>query len=87
MSRSYKRNLVFKGGKHGSRSRKAAKTLANRAVRNTEDISNGKAYRKMFNPWDISDYRMRYNPNTRTYSWGGTLRVIHPDPIWKWRSK
>jgi hypothetical protein len=34
-----------------------AKRQANRRVRRTSSIASGKAYRKVFNPWNISDYK------------------------------
>ncbi|MDR0273018.1 MAG: hypothetical protein LBI27_06855 [Clostridiales bacterium] len=56
MSRSYKKNPVIKDYNAGM------KTMANRKVRRVmkqrlkTKIANGNAYRKLFNPWDISDW-------------------------------
>lgn len=53
MSRSYKKTPIVKDGHSG----RFGKTFANRKVRRCkEPIANGKAYRKVFNPWDIHDY-------------------------------
>ena len=50
MSRSYKKYPCIKDcSKHGKR-------FANKRVRRTKDIPDGKAYRKVYNPWDISDW-------------------------------
>jgi hypothetical protein len=52
MSRSYKKTPVVKDGDSG----KVGKKFANRKVRRYKhDLSNGKAYRKVFNSWDIHD--------------------------------
>lgn len=55
MSRSYKKTPIVKDNKGG---RKAAKKEANRKVRQSKDVPNGKQYRKFYNPWDIYDYVM-----------------------------
>lgn len=59
MSRSYKRNPISKDG--GSR-KKESKRLANKVVRNYEDMPRRarKAYKKVFCSWDIADYVSRY---------------------------
>jgi len=53
MSRSYKKTPIAKDNKRG---RKYFKRLANKKVRKTKNISNGKEYKKVFNTWDIYDY-------------------------------
>lgn len=50
MSRSYKKH-PYSGG-----NTKGTKRFANQKVRNTNDIPNGKAYRKLFPTWDICEY-------------------------------
>jgi hypothetical protein len=54
MSRSYKHNPWHKDG--GPNYRRFQKNQANRKVRRSSDIPDGKAYRRFFNPWDIYDY-------------------------------
>lgn len=51
MSRSYKKNPIIKD------SNGFGKKQANKRVRRFKGvIPNGKAYRKLYNPWDISDW-------------------------------
>lgn len=56
MSRSYKHTPVVtdRSGRPGSA--KYFKRQANRKVRHTFDVPNGKAYRRVYNPWNIRDY-------------------------------
>jgi hypothetical protein len=54
MSRSYKHNPWCKDG--GETYRRYQKNQANRKVRRSKDVPNGKVYRKFFEPWDIYDY-------------------------------
>jgi len=35
--------------------------LANKRVRMTKDVANGKSYKKIFESWDISDYKFLYD--------------------------
>ena len=53
MSRSFKKTPIVKDN---SRGRKKDKRFANKKVRNTTSVANGKQYRKYYNPWDIYDY-------------------------------
>lgn len=52
MSRSYKKHPRVK-----DKNSKGMKRYANKKVRRTKDIPNGKAYRKVFESWNISDYQ------------------------------
>lgn len=58
MSRSYKKIPIVKvAPKNGTTEKK----FANKKVRRyKEAITNGKAYRKLFNSWDIHDYVVRW---------------------------
>jgi hypothetical protein len=51
MSRSYKSRCWLKDSTHGM------KTLANRKVRNTGVIASGMSYKKVFESYDISDFK------------------------------
>ncbi|HAH17786.1 MAG TPA: hypothetical protein DCL29_02025 [Eubacterium sp.] len=51
MSRSYKKHPRVK-----DKNNKGMKKYANKKVRHTKDIPNGKAYKKVFESWDICDY-------------------------------
>lgn len=54
MSRSFKKNPIIKD------SNKWAKKYANKVVRRTRNVPDGKNYKKAFESWDISDWRLRY---------------------------
>ena len=73
MSRSYKHNPFCTDRPHGA---KYWKRQANHKVRRTLEVPNGKAYRKVYNPWEIHDYICReskydamfwYNSHKKTY--------------------
>lgn len=53
MSRSFKKTPIIKDNTRG---RKKEKRFANKKIRNTPSVSDGKQYRKHYNPWDIYDY-------------------------------
>lgn len=51
MSRSYKKHPRVKDAAN-----KGMKKFANKKVRHTKNIPNGKAYKKVFESWEISDW-------------------------------
>lgn len=53
MSRSYKKHPVY-SSQWGNK--KFTKKQANRKVRHSEDIPNGKQYRKFYESWNIIDH-------------------------------
>ena len=55
MSRSFKKHPWVTD--HHVKSSKESKKFANKAVRNKEDLPNGKAYKKVYESWDICDYK------------------------------
>lgn len=55
MSRSYRKPWITDG--YGTKWRRYAKKEANRKVRRHDDVPNGKAYRKVSDPWSICDYK------------------------------
>jgi hypothetical protein len=82
MSRSYRAPWYVDGYKSRGR-KKYAKREANHKVRRIQDIPDGKAYKKFFCSWNISDYRYLYNPEPYI-SWGvGVVKLIEPEPIWR----
>jgi len=83
MSRSY-REPWFSDG-YGSRGRKRFfKNYANRRIRRTNKIiASHMAYKKFTDPWNICDYKFKYDPYPHIYSFMGELRVIPPEPRWK----
>lgn len=56
MSRSYRKPYWTQD--YGSKARKLAKRWSNRKVRRNLDINNGAAYKKLFNSWDICDWKI-----------------------------
>lgn len=61
MSRS-KRAPVFTEG-YGGKSRRYKKAQANNKVKRS-DVANGSAYKRVFNPWDICDFKI-YAPKNK----------------------
>ena len=55
MSRSYKKYPWVTDHKAGTT--KNTKKLANKTVRHRKNLPSGKAYRKVFESWDICDYK------------------------------
>jgi hypothetical protein len=81
MSRSYKKHLFLK------KNSRFEKNFANRVVRRSSDIPDGKAYRKFYETWNICDWVLFYDPTPRVYHWGGKTRICGPDPLYRWRMK
>lgn len=76
MSRSYKKNPRNKDNAGG---KKWQKRVANKKVRRYDDIiQNGKAYRKITDPWDICDfnYRVSYADYLNDYFYDPVMRRI-----------
>lgn len=76
MSRSYKKHPYTKDG--GPTRVKFAKREANKKVRRTDDVPNGKSYRRVFEPWDIHDY-ISYWPWYEAKAW---YEVNKDDVYW-----
>jgi hypothetical protein len=62
MSRSRRRSYITDSYK-GSKWKQYQKRLANHVIRKTVDIPNGKAYRKIFDSWNICDYHYWFDKN------------------------
>jgi hypothetical protein len=58
MSRSYKKTPVIKDTSCKGTRYKSGKQIANRAVRNHDDVPNGGSYKKVYCSWNISDWRL-----------------------------
>ncbi len=56
MSRSYKKMPVWKDTTRKGKTFKSGKQLANRAVRHSDDIPSGGAYRKLYRHMWIYDW-------------------------------
>jgi len=84
MSRSYRKPWCVDG--YGTKGKKISKRFANKTVRNADDVPNGKAYRKYFESWNISDYR--FFMDSEPYFSRITLQWEEPlTPTWKARRK
>lgn len=70
MSRSYKRTPWVHDNEGG---RKLAKREANKKVRRTKDIPDGRAYRKVYPRWDIYD---------QNYYWSKPVPADYTDWYW-----
>jgi len=55
MSRSYKKPYVKDG--YGSKRKRFRKNYANRVVRNSKNVPDGKAFKKFFCSYNICDYQ------------------------------
>lgn len=81
MSRSYRKNLIVTDGQRRSNgitnARKLRKRQASKAVRREEDVADGGYYTKVYDSWNICDYRFRLDKH-------GNVKETR---IWKWRSK
>jgi len=64
MSRSYRHTTIIK-----DKNNKSMKKYANKKVRHTDDIPNGKAYKKCFESYDISDYRWIWTKEQAIDEW------------------
>jgi hypothetical protein len=83
MSRSRKKNPIRKDTS-GSSYRSYAKNQANRKIRRTSDVPDGKVYRKFFETWNINDWVFRWDPKPYyVHDINGNLKRIDPDPEWK----
>lgn len=77
MSRSRKKSPVCSD--HTTPATVWAKREAAQAVRRYKDhIANGRMYRKIYNPWFISDYKWYQTRNEAIAEWV-RYRAYHPD--------
>lgn len=58
MSRSYKKNPIYTDGR--TPTPKKSKKYANKKVKHTSNLPNGKAYKKVYESYDIHDYVSRW---------------------------
>ncbi len=69
MSRSFKKSPIFKESSRKGPGWKSGKQIANRVVRNKQDIPNGGADKKAFESYDISDYEFRMDESDLLREW------------------
>lgn len=65
MSRSYRKPFAVDG--YGTEGKRISKRWANKKVRNAKNITSGKAYRKIYDPWNIVDYRFEISKEDEDY--------------------
>lgn len=90
MSRSYREPWFVDS--YGSRVKKLTKREANKRVRKyllRKELDDGCAYRRIFDPWNIVDWRSRWNPWPHQFinCVTGEIEFILPTPEWKARRK
>lgn len=83
MSRSFKKNWIVTDN-YGSSYKKFAKRQANKRIRKSESVPDGKAYRKFFESWDICDYKIHYSQN---FFYNEVEDSEYSPEIWKYRNK
>ena len=76
MSRSYKKHNFIKDP-----AVKGMKRCANKKVRHTKYLSNGGAYKKCFESWDISDYKYQWTKEDAINEYNA--RLANPEE-WHW---
>lgn len=74
MSRSYRKTPILK-----ETGKKKKRTLANRKVRRklnnpNYELADGRAYKKVFESWDISDYVTRLTLNEAIEDWYASVK-------------
>lgn len=67
MSRSYYKYPSFSSD--GPNNRRYAKRQANKKVRRTKNIPNGGSYKKVYNTWNIVDWKCVYHTKTEILSY------------------
>ena len=77
MSRSYKKTPVLKDSSCKGSAFKSGKQIANRAVRNHDDIPNGGGYKKVYCSWNISDYRFMKTEAELRKEWDNENSYLH----------
>jgi len=88
MSRSYKKNPIIKDGRSG----RTGKKFANKKVRRYKgEIQDRKAYKKLYESWDIHDYismetyyehKVKFESDLKAYLNGGSKYDPRDDTRW-----
>ena len=68
MSRSHRRPFSVDGYK-GSKRKQFAKREANRILRHLDEVPDGKAYKKFYDPWNIRDFHFFVPPEDIEKHW------------------
>lgn len=75
MSRSYRRPYC-KDGYRGSKHKQFAKKEANKKIRRSLEVPNGKIYRKFYDTWKICDYNFYQTQRDIQRHWPEWWRLI-----------
>lgn len=82
MSRSYREPYYVCG--YGSRVKRLTKREANKRVRKNWNIDDGCMYRKVFDPWNIADFKYRWSARIHFFiGLDGEMQAIKPEPYYK----
>jgi len=68
MSRSKKKISIYTDGRAGTP--KYFKRVANKVVRKSKEVPNGKAYKKLYCSWNIHDWKWMVFPEDDRYKEG-----------------
>ena len=68
MSRSFRKPILTDGYK-GNKRKQFEKNQANKRVRKSKDIPNGKEYKKIYNSWDICDFKIPIDMEKENRFW------------------
>ena len=85
MSRSYREPWFIDS--YGSKSKRWSKRMASKAVRRAEEVANGKAYRRFFDPWNIVDWKCQWERNDGFIFWNNGEPEWVPDRTPEWKAK
>jgi hypothetical protein len=95
MSRSYRKNWILTDT-YGSKYRKWAKRQANKRIRKTENVQDGRWFRKLYDSWNICDYKYHYENGynrrgsdvtwVKGYSYGDS-DYLYLSSFWEYRNK
>jgi hypothetical protein len=82
MSRSYRKPWYVDG--YGTKRKRCFKRYANKRIRKSCGVPNGKAYVKFYDSYLICDYKFLWNPRPRCVWISGVKTWYGPsDPMWK----
>jgi len=87
MSKTYRKVISFNDGQTSGT--KWAQRQANKKVRRTKDVPNGRAYKKLYDSWNIRDFKSNFytEREAREYiedSWFSTWKGdFHK--VWKYK--
>ena len=70
---------------YGSKAKKRFKRDASKRIRSAEDVPNGKAYRKFYDPWNIVD--SKYYDDCQPYFSNWLQEWVEPSKTWRVKRK